>query len=273
MNLIDRFTYLQRKIFTNYSRDFASRFYLLYNRLKCFILYENADMFNFITIELDRNCNRNCLYCPKSVFDDKDDAVFFNKKNFEKTMGQLSKINFRGTILFSGYCEPLMNKNIRKYLSIAIEKLPKVKLVIYTNGDFLSEELMKFFRKNNIFLIITIHEPINSENKLRIEKTVKGYKHAIVKYEIENYHLSTRGNLVKVKKKISKKICIRPSCDLTIDYKGNIVLCNNDFFSKQVFGNLNEKKIMEIWNTKKFKKIRKNLSKRVPNNGICRYCR
>ena len=273
MNLIDRLIYSHGNLFPNFFMNLLSRCYLPIHKLKCFIIYGNAGMFDFITIELDRICNRACSYCPKSVYDDKDNAIFFNKENFEKIINQLLIIKYRGSILFSGYCEPLMNKNIKQYLSIARKNLPRAKLVVYTNGDFLDKEFINFVRKNKIVLIITIHAPNSSKNKRRIEKLVKGYKDAIIKYKIEDHYLSTRGNIVNVKKKISKKVCIRPFCELTIDYKGNVILCSNDFFSKQVFGNLNNDKIMEIWNTKKFRKIRKNLTKRVPNNGLCKYCR
>lgn len=273
MNLIDRFIYSNRRLFPNFLRDTLSRFYLTFHKLKCFVIYGNADMFDFITIELDRICNRSCSYCPKSVYDDRDNTVFFNKENFVKIINQLQMIKYRGSILFSGYYEPLMNKNIKEYLLIARKNFPNNKLVVYTNGDFLNKEFIRFARENKITLIITIHTPASYKDKCRIEKIVGDYKDAVIKYKIEDHYLSTRGNLVDVKKKIIKKLCIRPACELTVDYKGNVILCSNDFFSKQVFGNLNNKKIMEIWNTKKFREIRKKLAKKVPNSGICKYCR
>ena len=273
MKLIDRFIYSHRKLFPNFFTNTLSKFYLIFHKFKNSIIYGNSDMFDYITIELDRICNRACSYCPKSAYDDSDGAVFFNKKNFERIMKQLQVINYGGSILFSGYCEPLMNKNIKQYLSIARKELPKIKLVVYTNGDFLDKEFMKFFKINNIILIISIHNPNSAENINRIKKIVGNYKNAIIKYDIENHYLSTRGNLVNVKKKASKIICIRPFCELTIDYKGNVILCNNDFFSKKVFGNLSNNKLMEIWNNKKFKETRKNLTKELPNNDLCNYCK
>jgi len=273
MNLIDRFIYFHRNLFPNFLMDLLSKFYLQFHKFKCFIFYGNTDMFDFITIELDRVCNRSCSYCPKSVYDDTDNAIFFNEENFKKIIKQLSKIRYRGSILFSGYCEPLMNKNIKQYLSIARENLPRSKLVVYTNGDFLDGKLMDFFKKNKIILIITLHKPISSEDRRRIDKIARSYKDAIIKNNIENYYLSNRGNIVNVKKKIKKKVCTRPFCEMTVDYKGNVILCHNDFFSKHVYGNLTDNNLIEIWNNKNFKEIRKNLAKRVPNNGLCKYCR
>ena len=94
------------------------------------------------------SCNRKCSFCPRS------DPEFVHKKEFIsnklhlKLCNELKAFNYRGTIRYSGFVEPLLDKNIFKFdkkmakdkLKIAILncnkwrcfKLSKIKKIIYT---------------------------------------------------------------------------------------------------------------------------------------------
>jgi radical SAM protein with 4Fe4S-binding SPASM domain len=53
--------------------------------------------------------------------------------------------------------------------------------------------------------------------------------------------------------------CQRPSCQLIIDWQGNVILCCNDYYSEFKLGNINEKSIIDIWRNSQFKEYRKAL--------------
>ncbi|MFP4402882.1 MAG: radical SAM/SPASM domain-containing protein [Candidatus Woesearchaeota archaeon] len=272
MNIIDQFIFSYSRNIPNKIIDYLNKLYMIVHKIKCFILYKNTDMFNYITIELDRNCNRKCNYCPKSIYKDNGKISFFNKNNFLNLIKQLKKINYKGRVILSGYCEPLMNENLKEFILIIKKNLPKVKIIIYTNGDYINNKFSNFLKNNLINLIVTFHKPNSTNNIKNIRNKFINYNRVIFRKNFENSYLSTRGGIVSIKKKEIKKICITPLVNLTIDYKGNVIICSHDFFSNNSFGNLKNKNIIDIWNLKKYKLIRKNLSKGIFKNEICKYC-
>ena len=51
---------------------------------------------------------------------------------YQKLINDLERINFSGRISFSGFCEPLLTKNLNEYIKIVRGKLEKVQLEIVT---------------------------------------------------------------------------------------------------------------------------------------------
>jgi radical SAM protein with 4Fe4S-binding SPASM domain len=67
-----------------------------------------------------------------------------------------------------------------------------------------------------------------------------------------------------------------PNCflyeSLIIDYAGNAILCCNDYHSSIIFGNIAQDTLLNIWENKKYKKLRKRLRKRIYDLPICQIC-
>ena len=66
--------------------------------------------------------------------------------------------------------------------------------------------------------------------------------------------------------------CINPA----IDKDGNMLMCCNDYLRESKIGNIMDKSILEIWNDRNYKAIRKelknNLSNAVKNKTIPEVC-
>ena len=60
-------------------------------------------------------------------------------------IGDLNKINFEGRISFSGFCEPLLTKNINDYIQLIRKELPKVNIDMVSNGDVITKKISKKF--------------------------------------------------------------------------------------------------------------------------------
>lgn len=69
-----------------------------------------------------------------------------------------------------------------------------------------------------------------------------------------------------------KKICPQPFNTVTISYDGRISACCGDFELILEMGNLEENRILEIWNNKKYKELRKRLVKKEGEKTKCRGC-
>lgn len=232
----------------------------IYFNLVNLINYRTTDMFHSVEVETMSVCNRKCSYCPVSKYP--RPYGLMPTETYKKIVNQLSDIGFKLILAPHFYNEPLMDKRLPELISYTRKKLPEVRIKIFTNGDFLTEELYTKLIDNGVDeFFITDHD-----NSFKKNKEIKG-KRTI--YRLQKENLSNRGGLIKVNSPKKKNCKLRT---LVIDYKGNVVLCCNDYFSKHSFGNVNERNIMDIWEDIGFKLIRKNLSKGVFDLDICKRC-
>jgi radical SAM protein with 4Fe4S-binding SPASM domain len=66
--------------------------------------------------------------------------------------------------------------------------------------------------------------------------------------------------------------CTWPSYYLTINFKGDVLLCCNDYFATFPIGNVMHHSIMEVWNKTWNKSLRACLSKDASKVSLCRKC-
>ncbi len=67
------------------------------------------------------------------------------------------------------------------------------------------------------------------------------------------------------------KRCYYLSDEISITHTGNVV-CTNDFSESHVFGNVNERDLLDIWNSEEFKAVRKDIRAGIFNLDMCKKC-
>ena len=69
--------------------------------------------FSSIEFSINGACNRRCFFCPR-VDENKYPNILdsLNLNIFKKLIEELKQINFNGRMSFSGFCEPLLTKNL-----------------------------------------------------------------------------------------------------------------------------------------------------------------
>ena len=82
-------------------------------------LKNGAPPISSIEISINGACNRRCFFCPRE-----DETAYPNilqsldLKIFKKLIKDLKENDFTGRISFSGFCEPLLTKNLNEYVSL-----------------------------------------------------------------------------------------------------------------------------------------------------------
>lgn len=232
----------------------------IYYAIKNLWNYGRLDMFNNIEIETTTICNRKCEYCPNSKHD--RGMFYMDIKLYKKIINDLAKINYAGRLSPHFYGEPLCDTRIVELMEYTHLKLPKAKLIIFSNGDLLTPYLYHQLLNVGVdHFEITDHPPV--KNNIRFEKA-KYQKH-------DEQVLYNRGGLVDFGVKVTN--CTLPKKNVVVDFDGNVILCCNDYFSTIKFGNLNEKSIMDVWDSDSYKNFRKNLDKNVMTCPLCIKCR
>jgi len=250
----------------------------LYKLLRCnqhvWILsnfWKNTDkLFNCISIETCAICNRRCLYCPISK--DPRPQVMMSDDLFDKIISELEELNYRGDIILSNFGEPLLDKRLATFVRRIKEELGS-KVTFFTNGDFLTKERFdELISAGTDNIEISQHDPELSDIlKLFSQLSSCDWKYVSFKIVKEDTQtLTDYGGLVDVE-------TLRPfSCNpyrIIIRADGSVPLCCGDYFNEVNFGNVNQSKLIDIWNSPVYRKIRNELKRGIFNLEICKRCR
>ena len=233
-------------------------------------------------------CNRKCSFCPRS------DPNFVHKKEFIsnklhlKLCNELKALNYRGTIRYSGFVEPLLDKNIFNLIKMAKDKLPDSNVELVTNGDVLNlARLKKLFTHGLNKILISAYDGKQEADKLEelcLRSKLKSDQYIVRhRYLHENQDfgitLSNRsGSMQNAEYKIESlkeplnKPCFIPSYTFFLDYQGDVLMCPHDWGKKIILGNLNLKSFIEIWFSKKAMNIRSMLNSSNRNFSPCNVC-
>tara|TARA_Y100001970_G_scaffold76866_1_gene97651 strand:- start:13475 stop:14359 length:885 start_codon:yes stop_codon:yes gene_type:complete len=243
---------------------------------------------SLVEISDSGTCNRSCSFCPRSDPDYKDVKEFISEELHIKIFKELSELNYQGLVIYSGFNEPLLNKNVYKNLKSAREYLPDAKFELITNGDVLNEDrLKKLFLSGLNTILISVYD--GPEDMKKFQKMCEKVGLNEKQYVIRNRYLppeqdfgitmSNRGGLMekadhkigKLKSPLKQK-CNYPSYTFFIDYNGDVLMCSHDWGKKKILGNLYKQSIMEIWTSKQSMAARKRLINSDRNFSPCDVC-
>ena len=96
-----------------------------------------------VEISESGTCNRKCSFCPRSDPNFVDKKEFISNSLHEKLCLELKELNYKGTIRYSGFVEPLIDKNIFNLIKMSRSFLPNSNLELVTNGDPLNAKRLK----------------------------------------------------------------------------------------------------------------------------------
>ena len=241
-----------------------------------------------IEISESGTCNRSCSFCPRSAANFIDKKEFITNKLHEKLCAELKELNYKGTIRYSGFVEPMLDKNIFNLINMVRNYLPESNIEMVTNGDPLNlKRLKKLFESGlNKILISAYDGKVESEKleDLCVQANLNE-KQYIVRHryysEDEDFGitLSNRSGLmadaefkIDALKEPLKKPCYIPSYTFFLDYQGDVLMCPHDWGKKVILGDLNKEKLKDIWFSKRFMGIRKMLNKSNRNFTPCNVC-
>ena len=259
------------------------------NRIQ-FVNYKNKQFPLPTEIEISESgiCNRKCSFCPRSAPDFIEKKEFISNKLHKKMCDELKLLNYKGTIRYSGFVEPMLDKNIFNLIYMARSKLSDCNIEMVTNGDVLNKSrLKKLFLKGLNKILISAYDGKAEADKL--ENLCKDINLSPDQYivrhrylpEIDDFGitLSNRsGTMENAEFKIAalkeplKKPCYIPSYTFFLDYQGDVLMCPHDWGKKLILGNLNKERLIDIWFSKKSMKIRKMLNQSNRNFSPCNVC-
>ena len=239
-----------------------------------------------VEINITELCNRKCVFCPRvdpDVYPNR--KLFIQEKTIDRIINELIRLDYKGKVSFSGFGEPLLNKNFCNILKKFRDNLPNIFLETNTNGDFLtSKKLKELFNSGLNKLYWNLYDgPEQIEFSKEIIKQSEIDPSLILfrphwKNCDENEWgliLNNRAGSVDIES-ISilplKQKCNLPFYKMFIDYNGDILTCCNDWMRKRVIDNVFNNNLDEIWFNESLNSLRLKLSKNDRNIEPCKNC-
>ena len=233
-------------------------------------------------------CNRKCSFCPRSDPDYKHINEFITSELINKLTLELKELNYTNLVLFSGFVEPLLDKNIFNLVKIVRTNLQQSKIHMVSNGDVLNKErTLKLFESGLSCLLLSIYDGPQEEEKMYDlmrscnleDHQYKIRKRYLSKEENFGISLSNRGGMMKnAEHKIDNpsqslsRPCYYPSYTFFVDYNGDVLVCTHDWGKKFVIGNCNQKSFKDLWLDEKWMKAREKLTQGKRDLSPCNIC-
>jgi radical SAM protein with 4Fe4S-binding SPASM domain len=233
-------------------------------------------------------CNRKCSFCPRSAPDFLDVKKFVSEDLINKLSKELSIYDYSGLFLFSGFVEPMVDKNIYFLILIVRNNLPKARIEMITNGDALNKQrVKKLFKSGLSTLLVSIYD--GKKEAEEMEKLLQNSGLSEDQFKVRHRYLpenesfgitlSNRAGMmdkaeyiIPSLKEPMKKPCYYPHYTFFMDYAGEVLICSHDWKKKLIVGNLNNETFIDIWLNQKFNLARKNLYNANRNFAPCNKC-
>lgn len=241
-----------------------------------------AEPITDVTIETTTYCNRRCSYCPNSVFERglKKNEHLMAPSLFRKIVDELADIGFKGNLSPHGYGEPLTDPRLISFMHYAHSRLPEATLLLYTNGDFLTPTLLdKLYDAGVSDYRITSHstddasltDSVNRISQLKNHAKDQNKDITIQCLFPRELPLCNRGGLLEVNQR-GPLMCEFADWPVTINYRGDVLSCCNDYLGQVVFGNLCHESLEDMWLKPDFLRLRHQIKKQVYTLDICKKC-
>ena len=112
-----------------------------------------------IEISESGTCNRKCSFCPRSDPEFVDKKEFISNELHLKLCEELKELNYSGTLRYSGFVEPMIDKNIYNLITMTRKNIPNCNIEMVTNGDPLNlSRLKKLFTSGLNKILISVYD-------------------------------------------------------------------------------------------------------------------
>lgn len=222
-------------------------------------------MFEAVEIEINSHCNKVCSYCPNSQFE-RIEKGSMSMELFDLIISQLQEVHFKGRVSFSFYNEPTLNPNLELFVEKIKKYLPQTFIELYTNGELLTTERVRLLISRGVDrFTITKHEDIKSNRLEELVASLSSQEQGhVVLQHFTDINLTNRGGTLLHLGDHSKTQllpCQIPQKIVTITVEGHVLPCFEDFFQKNVMGNVKQSSLKMIWESEAYRQFRQNLAR------------
>jgi len=232
------------------------------------------DRFHRVEVETSSRCNRGCHYCPVAVAPRPDHRM--DDALFDDILDQLAALGFRGRFSPHFYGEPLLDPRLPELLGRVRRKLPRARIVVYTNGDPLTPRAARALLDAGTDLVLLTLEGDEPNAWLEAQATLSARERrrfVVRRFQRDVPRPFNRGGTVLFPgREVHQRHCVLPASTLVIDAWGKVKLCANDYRGEADWGDVRETPIAELWARPDYVALRRQLLAGDFRTPICRVC-
>ena len=270
---------------------------------------QSVPLFTRIQIQTVSWCNRSCVFCPSGKFP--VDKVFMPAEIYHRIINQLQAINYAGRISPYLMNESLLDKRLPELLAYTRAHCPESWIAINTNGDALSEALLdRLFDAGLNSLDVNAYDSPAQHTK-HVELATRftawrrditfrtGYSNPFFQGDNIPRHtkllncrdmsfweprflaktatpdMQNRSGNIPGARQVTAPLplgCQRPSQQMYVNYRGEAILCCNDWRSEVIMGDTAQATLAEIWVNDKYQRYRHSLQQKNRAMPLCDTC-
>ncbi len=266
-------------------------------------------LFSRIQIQTVSWCNRGCAFCPSGTFP--IPKAFMPLAIYHRLIDELHDLAFRGRISPYLMNESLLDKRLPELIAYARQRCPDSWIAINTNGDALSEKLAHrlFDAGLNCLDVNAYDDTAQFERHVALANRVAaqrsdmtlstGYRDPAFNAldsprsariwhcrDMSSWEtrfrnrqatpdLFNRAGNVPGSRRVSAPLplgCERPFQQMYINYRGEAVLCCNDWRAEVIMGDTAKASLAAIWRNEKYETYRRHLQRRSRDLPLCSAC-
>lgn len=221
-------------------------------------------LFNHVEIETASMCNRKCPMCLRQTIPEKGLIQPWHERHlmpYETIMqifAELAGLDYNGTIYFSHYNEPLLDKRLPQIAMLAREMVPNAALGLYTNGDLMTAEMAGRLDGVLHWLVYASYDELTRPER---EAWMKRHFDVTPVEVTHGVHIMTHfyPGAEEQAAAFLQHVCIEPVRRLILNHKGDMLLCCSDVVGRFDLGRFPDMTLAELWNSPKHVQIVRDL--------------
>ena len=190
---------------------------------------------DIIEVEMTTTCSRNCFFCrPCMLPEDLNSPAWMTAERHTAMVDDLVECDYDRWVVYCGHGEPTMHKGLVGFIAEVKERVPKAKVALATNGDFLTTEYLNRLRQVDS-ICWDCYE--NDDTARRMGQVVKDSTYPVERFAVidctqvpDDWWLSRAGTGWKSDKAAAARneSCCSPTRKLFLTARGRLCLCCND---------------------------------------------
>ncbi len=231
------------------------------------------DRFTRVEVETSSRCNRGCHYCPVARVRRPDHRM--SEALFRSIVDQLAEMGFSGRFSPHFFGEPLLDTRLEELMAYVRGRLPRARIVIYTNGDALNARRARSLLAAGVdSFVVTFEEPGESRAFREVRRVfprhVRWRRFHVRHWDADVTHRYNRGGMVGIgARDAPARACQAPAVALVVDAWGKVKLCANDYDGRHDLGDLTTTPLRDVWESPVAVATRRALLAGVFEREIC----
>lgn len=204
-------------------------------------------LFQSIEIETLSYCNLRCATCPVAVAP--RERTVMPTETFRRLVDELAAVDYAGALSPHFYNEPFADGRLPELMAYAAMKLPRARLLVFTNATLLTRELFEAMPSAIAeYVVTTDDETIRAAFERLMAELDPAQRAKFRARSIAAGALFSRGGVVSLPGLRPVRRCSLPSRYCAVNAAGDVVLCYNDYLGKGAQGNIHRASLLEVWN-------------------------